>query len=207
MTKLTPDSPSLSITSSHKDTLSLLISNPIEEGIVVEEEKEQEEEEEIDAAAALEKKEKEEKEKETELLRRIYSTSIRFQSWIEKLNRRSPINLRLFTVPFCKASVKRISSLESFYAQSSIIRFLLRKGFPPVLLFLGTTSGIIWFLKRFYLRNRYLALNCLGVLYPTWRCWKLVKQLDTHGEPMEQIKECKSWLAYWMVYGSLQGNK
>ncbi|KAI9299571.1 hypothetical protein BJ944DRAFT_48034 [Cunninghamella echinulata] len=201
MAKLTPDSPSLSITSSTTSTTTTSNTSSSPKNTLSSLPP-------LSITTHLPPTNKEDEQaKETELLRRIYSTSLGFQAWIEKLNKRSPINLRLFTVPFCKATVKRISSLESFYAQSSIIRFLLRKGFPPVLLFLSTTSGMVWFLKRFYLRNKYLAINCLGVLYPTWRCWQLVKRLDTHGEPMEQIKECKSWLAYWMVYGSLQGIK
>ncbi|CAO3587602.1 unnamed protein product [Absidia cylindrospora] len=73
-----------------------------------------------------------------------------------------------------------------------------------MLLFLGTTSSIAWLLRRLYTRHRYLALNSLGVLYPAWRCWHLVKKLDTLGEPLDQLKECKTWLAYWLLYGSLQ---
>lgn len=138
-------------------------------------------------------------------LRRMFATSLAIERFTDKLNRRSPINLRLVTLPVCKASVNRIHSLELFYNQSKLFRFLLRRGLPPIFLFLGTTTGLAWLLRRFYTQHRYLALNSLGVLYPAWRCWHLVKRLDTHGEPMEQLQECKSWLTYWILYGSLQG--
>ncbi|ORZ16898.1 TB2/DP1, HVA22 family-domain-containing protein [Absidia repens] len=135
---------------------------------------------------------------------RMFATSLAVERFTDKINRGSPINIRPVTLPICKASTKRIHSLESFYIQSRFFRFLLRKGLPPVLLFLGTTSSIAWLLRRFYSRHRYLALNSLGVLYPAWRCWHLVKKLDTLGEPLDQLKECKTWLAYWLLYGSLQ---
>ncbi|KAI8089558.1 TB2/DP1, HVA22 family-domain-containing protein [Halteromyces radiatus] len=134
----------------------------------------------------------------------LFATSFAIQRWIDKLNRQSPINIRMATLPICTASVKRIISIESFYARSRLFRFLLRKGLPPILLFLGTTTAFVWMLRRFYIRHQYLALHSLGVLYPAWKCWHLVKQLDTHGQPIEQLKECKSWLTYWMLYGSLQ---
>jgi hypothetical protein len=140
-------------------------------------------------------------------LGRMFATSLAIERFTDKLNRRSPINLRLVTLPLCKASVNRIQSLEMFYTQSKLFRFLLRKGLPPIFLFLGTTTGLAWLLRRFYTQHRYLALNSLGVLYPAWRCWHLVKRLDTHGDPMEQLQECKSWLTYWLLYGSLQGKQ
>ncbi|ORX50242.1 hypothetical protein DM01DRAFT_1384945 [Hesseltinella vesiculosa] len=135
---------------------------------------------------------------------RLHATSLLIQQWLVTLNRRSPINLRLFTLPIGKATIQRLVALESLYGRSAILSFLLRRGVPPVPLFLGASATLAWLLKRLYTRHQYLSINAVGVLYPAWRCWHLVKQLDTQGPPLEQIKECKSWLTYWMLYGSLQ---
>ncbi|KAI8059522.1 hypothetical protein BC940DRAFT_313625 [Gongronella butleri] len=135
----------------------------------------------------------------------LHATSLSVQRLLDTLNRRSPINLRLLTVPLGKAAVKRLLAVEAFYGRSTLFRFLLRRGVPPVPLFLAASASLAWLLKRFYTHQKPLALNALGVAYPAYRCWHLVKRLDTHGHPMDQIKEAKSWLAYWMLYGSLQG--
>ncbi|KAF7727481.1 hypothetical protein EC973_007459 [Apophysomyces ossiformis] len=140
---------------------------------------------------------------------RYHATSNAIEQWITQINRRAPVNLEFITDPLCKASAYRIRSLEDFYARSRIFRFLIRKGVNPTLLFLGTSTGLALALKRLYSRSTYLTLNIVGVLYPAWRCWHLVKAYDQEDQAeentIETLRECKSWLTYWILYGCIQG--
>ncbi|KAJ8661633.1 hypothetical protein O0I10_002440 [Lichtheimia ornata] len=132
---------------------------------------------------------------------RLYSTSQSVQSFLDKLNRGSPINLEFLTKPIANATVCRVQAIESFYAKSRVIRFLVRKGVPPMLLFLGLSAGGVAAIRRFYKEQTYLALNLLGVVYPAWRCWQLVKEIQPEHDRQD---EYKAWLTYWMLYGSMQ---
>lgn len=135
---------------------------------------------------------------------RLYSTSQSVQSLLDKFNRSSPINLEFLTKPIANATVCRVHAIESFYAKSRVIRFLVRKGVPPMLLFLGLSAGGVVAIRRFYKEQTYLALNLLGVVYPAWRCWQLVKEIQPEHDRQD---EYKAWLTYWMLYGSMQGKK
>lgn len=142
---------------------------------------------------------------------RFYATSIALERILDAINRESPINLEFATVPFRRATVSRIRSLEMIYAKSRLFRFLVRKGVNPIILFVGLSAGLAATLRRFYQQSTYLALNLVGVAYPAWRCWYLVKehtekehQSDNPNLQIERIREYKSWLTYWMLYGSLQ---
>ncbi|KAG0190271.1 hypothetical protein DFQ28_002278 [Apophysomyces sp. BC1034] len=138
---------------------------------------------------------------------RYHATSTTIQRWITQINRRSPINLEFFTDPLCKASAHRVRSVEDFYIRSRVFRFLIRKGVNPVLLFLSTSAGLILALRRLYTRSTYLTLNIVGVMYPAWRCWHLVKEFeqeDHADKTIDTLRECKSWLTYWILYGCIQ---
>lgn len=138
----------------------------------------------------------------------FYATSLALERILDTINRESPINLEFATVPFRKATVSRIRSLEMMYAKSKIFRFLVRKGVNPIVLFVGLSAGLAATLRRFYRQSTYLALNLVGVAYPAWRCWHLVKEhTEKERDPnlqIERVREYKSWLTYWMLYGSLQ---
>ncbi|KAI8138587.1 TB2/DP1, HVA22 family-domain-containing protein [Fennellomyces sp. T-0311] len=130
----------------------------------------------------------------------LHATSTAIEHVLESVNRSSPINLEFVTRPFGKASITRIRSLETIYAKSRLFRFLVRKGVNPILLFVSLSAGIAGGLRRFYKQSTQLALTLLGVVYPAWKCWQLVKEQ----EGMGQEREYKSWLTYWMIYGTFQ---
>ncbi|GAB5592318.1 hypothetical protein Unana1_07218 [Umbelopsis nana] len=124
-----------------------------------------------------------------------------------KLERMAPINLMFLTRPINDMTVTRIKQLESFYSYSRFIRFLLRKGVHPIGLFTVSTAALALVVRRLYRRSTYLVINTLGVAYPAWRCLKLIRQAELQTKPSEQqqnIEEYKSWLTYWLLYGSLQ---
>ncbi|KAI9491431.1 TB2/DP1, HVA22 family-domain-containing protein [Zychaea mexicana] len=151
---------------------------------------------------------------------RLHATSSAIERFLESLNRQSPINLEFLTRPFGKASISRVHSLETIYAQSRLFRFLVRKGVNPILLFVSLTAGIAGGVRRFYKQSTRLALNLVGVVYPAWQCWRLVKEQQqqqeeeveeqaTHGSSssssaVEREREYKSWLTYWIIYGTFQ---
>jgi hypothetical protein len=137
-----------------------------------------------------------------------YATSTAVQNSIMKLERMSPINLMFLTRPINDMTVTRIRQLESVYACSRFVRFLLRKGVHPIGLFTVSTAALALVVRRLYRRSTYLVINTIGVAYPAWRCLKLIRQAELQSKPSEQLQnidECKSWLTYWLLYGSLQG--
>ena len=144
----------------------------------------------------------------------FHATSSAIEQLLDSLNRQSPINLEFITRPFNKTFNSRIYSLETIYAKSRIFRFLVRKGVNPILLFVSLTAGMAGGLRRFYKQSTRLALNLLGVVYPAWQCWQLVKEQNDDHQKQQQPhdgvnreREYKSWLTYWMIYGTFQGKK
>lgn len=125
-------------------------------------------------------------------------------TWIKSLEDASPINILFLTHPISTSITSRIKSLELLYTKSSLYRFLLKKGVYPLLLFTTVSGGIGYGLQRTYTRSTKLVLNLLGVLYPTWACWKLIKQRASEKGEQEE-EQLKSWLTYWMIFGSFQG--
>ncbi|KAL0088073.1 TB2/DP1, HVA22 family-domain-containing protein [Phycomyces blakesleeanus] len=128
-----------------------------------------------------------------------YATSTLLTRWVDTVNQQSPIHLALISLPITRPCVFRLRSLEDVYAKSALFRFLIRKGLPPVPLFLSTTAAAAWAMKRSYDHSRFLVVQIVGTLYPLWKCWQLVKQTD-HQEP----DTYKAWLTYWMIYGVFQ---
>ncbi|KAI9319470.1 TB2/DP1, HVA22 family-domain-containing protein [Dichotomocladium elegans] len=149
-------------------------------------------------------------EKEDDEHERLYATSRAIQRLVHRVNCSLPINLDFITNPVAHASVSRVESLEQIYAKSRLVRFLVRKGVHPIVLFVGLSAGLVMGLRRFYRQSHYLALNLLGVVYPAWRCWQLVKEVDPSGDDEDDRRgrrrhdDYQSWLTYWMLYGSLQ---
>lgn len=136
-----------------------------------------------------------------------YATSIAVENAFKRVETMAPINLTFFTRPMNDMTVTRIKQLESLYACSRITRFLLRKGVHPIGLFTVSTAALALAVRRLYRQSSYLIINTLGVAYPTWQCLRLIRQ--TEGQPNSSTQmnadEYKSWLTYWLLYGSLQG--
>ncbi|KAI8075474.1 TB2/DP1, HVA22 family-domain-containing protein [Gilbertella persicaria] len=127
------------------------------------------------------------------------ATSKLIEYWLASLNDMAPINISFLTEPVSKAVSSRVRSLEDVYSSFGIYRFLIRKGVYPTLLFTSASSGLGYGLVRAYNKQTKLALNLLGVLYPTYQCWKLIKSnRKDHNDQLE------SWLTYWLIYGSFQ---
>ncbi|KAK4510743.1 V-type proton ATPase subunit G [Mucor velutinosus] len=126
-------------------------------------------------------------------------TSKIIEKCIATIDANAPINISFITQPISKACVDRIKSLEKIYSQSKIYQFLIRKGVYPTLLFSAVSGGVGYGAYRTYHRSTRLALNLLGVVYPTYCCWHLVKS-QLHG----QEEQLRSWLTYWMIFGSFQ---
>ncbi|KAJ2957213.1 hypothetical protein NQZ79_g7027 [Umbelopsis isabellina] len=135
-----------------------------------------------------------------------YATSIAVENAIKRLETMAPINLTFFTRPMNDMTVTRIKQLESLYACSRITRFLLSKGVHPIGLFTVSTAALALAVRRLYRQSSYLIINTLGVAYPTWQCLKLIRQTEEQPTSSAQINsdEHKSWLTYWLLYGSLQ---
>lgn len=134
-----------------------------------------------------------------------YATSVAIERLVLRLNQASPINLEFFTFPVAKACIRRVHSLESYYARFRLFRFLIRKGVHPILLFASVSAGWVVCARRFYMHSRPLALSLFGVVYPVWRCWSLIRRQENHVSP-DTLGEYKMWLTYWILYGSLEGN-
>ncbi|KAL9547006.1 hypothetical protein MBANPS3_006379 [Mucor bainieri] len=127
-------------------------------------------------------------------------TSKVIEKCIAAIDANAPINISFITQPISKACVDRIKSLEKLYNQSKLYRFLISKGVYPTLLFSAVSGGVGYSAYRTYNRSTKFVLNMLGVVYPTYCCWHLVKS-QLHGQQEEQLK---SWLTYWMIFGSFQ---
>ncbi|KAG2184870.1 hypothetical protein INT43_000783 [Umbelopsis isabellina] len=135
-----------------------------------------------------------------------HATSIAVENAIKRVETMAPINLTFFTRPMNDMTVTRIKQLESLYACSRITRFLLRKGVHPIGLFTVSTAALALAVRRLYRQSSYLIINTLGVAYPTWQCLKLLRKTEEQPNPSAQMNadEYKSWLTYWLLYGSLQ---
>lgn len=129
-------------------------------------------------------------------------TSKIIEQFITAIEANAPINISFITHPVSIAFVDRIKSLEEVYSQSRLYRFLIKKGVYPALLFSTVSSGVSYSVYRAYNRSTKLVLNLLGVVYPTYCCWHLVKSRQN-----EQEEQLKSWLTYWMIFGLFQGKK
>lgn len=110
----------------------------------------------------------------------------------------SPINIQFITQPISDILSTRIQTLETWYGKSRLYGFLVRRGVYPIVLFTAVTGTLVYGIQRAYSRSTKLVLNLLGVIYPTWRCWRLLKQAET------DTTELKSWLTYWLIFGSFQ---
>jgi len=127
-------------------------------------------------------------------------TSKIIEKCIAAVDANAPINISFITQPISKACVDRIKALEKIYSQSKLYQFLIKKGVYPTLLFSAVSGGVGYGVYRTYHRSTKLVLNLLGVVYPTYCCWHLVKSQSD-----EQEEQLKSWLTYWMIFGSFQG--
>lgn len=120
---------------------------------------------------------------------------------LKSIQETSPINIQFITQPISDILTSRIQTLETLYGKSRLYKFLLQKGIYPIVLFTALTGSLIYGIQRAYSKSTRLVLNLLGVIYPTWRCWRLLKQVDSN------TNELKSWLTYWLIFGSFQGIK
>ena len=115
------------------------------------------------------------------------------------LQDKAPINIQFLTEPISSTVTARIKALEEVYGNSKIYRLLLKTGIYPIVLFTAVSGGLGYGLQKTYSRYTKLSLNLLGVVYPTWRCWRILKETSTSEQ------ELKSWLTYWLIFGSFQG--
>ncbi|GAA5806816.1 hypothetical protein MFLAVUS_000164 [Mucor flavus] len=122
------------------------------------------------------------------------------ESLLKSLSDRSPINISFITHPIDTALVTRIKALEQIYTKSTIYSFLIKKGIYPIVLFTLVTSSIGYGVQRTYSRSTQLFIHLVGVLYPAWQSWQLIKN-----KKQDDTNELKSWLTYWMIFGSFQG--
>lgn len=123
------------------------------------------------------------------------------ENWLKSVGDSSPINISFVTGSINTTIVARIKALELIYTKSSIYSFLLKKGVYPCFLFSMVSTAIAYGAQRTYSRSTNLVLHLLGVLYPSWRCWQLIKSNDKKNNS----DELKAWLTYWMIFGSFQG--
>lgn len=121
--------------------------------------------------------------------------------WIASVNHASPINIAFLTEPVSEAITRRIRSLESAYQRYSVYRFLIDKGVYPVIMFSSVSGALAFAGRRSYQKWTPLVLHLVGVVYPTYCCWQLVKAKQLEN----QEEQLKSWLTYWMMFGSFQG--
>ncbi|KAI8982355.1 hypothetical protein BDF20DRAFT_912528 [Mycotypha africana] len=145
--------------------------------------------------------------------KRKNKTSEVIDKWTTAINNYSPINVTFLTHPINKALNERIRSLETLYEKSSVYRFLIRQGVHPLLLFITVSTSIGYGLQRSYQKSSKLVLQLVGVVYPTYCCWKLLKgnkaaigshcngSSITHTDKNEQLM---SWLTYWVIFGAFQ---
>lgn len=129
-------------------------------------------------------------------------TSKIIEKFITAIDAKAPINISFITQPISKAFVDRIKSLEKVYSQSRLYQFLIKKGIYPTLLFSTVSGSVSYGAYLTYNRSTKLVLNLLGVVYPTYCCWHLVKS-QLNG----QEEQLKSWLTYWIIFGSFQGKR
>jgi hypothetical protein len=129
------------------------------------------------------------------------STFQLIDNWIKSIEDNSPINVSFLTQPISSSITCRVKTLETLYNKSAIYRFLLKKGVYPLILFSTVSGGIGYGLHKSYSRSTKLVLNLLGVLYPTYTCWQLIKEKGNAGN----VEQLKSWLTYWMIFGLFQG--
>lgn len=122
------------------------------------------------------------------------------ESLLKSLSDRSPINISFITHPIDTALVTRIKALEQIYTKSTIYSFLIKRGIYPIVLFTLVTSSIGYGVQRTYSRSTQLFIHLVGVLYPAWQSWQLIKN-----KKQDDTNELKSWLTYWMIFGSFQG--
>jgi hypothetical protein len=126
-------------------------------------------------------------------------TSQLIERWVKTLNHKLPINISFLSEPLTLAITARIKTLENIYGRSRVYQFLIRKGVYPIIMFGTVSSALTYSAHRAYTRSTQLVIHLVGVLYPAYCCWQLVKA--KHDEP----EELKSWLTYWMIFGSFQG--
>lgn len=129
-------------------------------------------------------------------------TSQLIESWVKRLNNKLPINISFISEPVTIAITNRIKTLEEIYGRSRVYQFLIRKGVYPVLLFTAISSALTYSAHRAYNRSTQLVIHLVGVLYPTYCCWKLVKSTNHVDD-----QQLKSWITYWMIFGSFQGKQ
>jgi hypothetical protein len=122
-------------------------------------------------------------------------------TWITSVNNAAPINIAFLTEPVSKAITQRIHTLESVYQRFSVYRFLINKGVYPVIMFSSVSGALAYAGHRSYQKWTPLVLHLVGVVYPTYCCWRLVKAKQS----VDQEEQLKSWLTYWMIFGSFQG--
>lgn len=124
------------------------------------------------------------------------------QKLLRSIQDKAPINVEYITEPTSTIITTRIQSLEYYYKKSSIYNYLLKLGVYPIVLFTLVTTSLTFGIKKTYTNNTKLVLNLLGVVYPAWCCWHILKDNSIKGE-----ERLKSWLTYWMIFGSFQGKK
>ncbi|KAI8081053.1 TB2/DP1, HVA22 family-domain-containing protein [Thamnidium elegans] len=121
------------------------------------------------------------------------------EALLKTLSDSSPINISFITHPIDTALVTRIKALEQIYTKSTIYSFLIKRGIYPIVLFTLVTSSIGYGVQRTYSRSTQLFIHLVGVLYPAWQSWQLIKN-----KKQDDTNELKSWLTYWMIFGSFQ---
>lgn len=127
-------------------------------------------------------------------------TSELIERWVKTINNKLPINISFLSEPITSAITDRIKTLETIYGRSRLYQFLIRKGVYPIVLFTTISSALTYSAHRAYSRSTQFVIHLVGVLYPTYCCWKLVKATNQH-----QDEQLQSWLTYWMIFGSFQG--
>ncbi|KAI8992273.1 hypothetical protein BDB01DRAFT_847664 [Pilobolus umbonatus] len=130
-------------------------------------------------------------------------TSQIIEDFIHSIDQSAPINLSFITQPISKAITDRIRSIETLYDRFLPYRFLKEKGIHPVILFLSFSGTLSLGMRRIYSKHTHIVITSVGVFYPAQRCWKIIKDINETNQ-LHQLQEMKSWLTYWLLFGSIQ---
>lgn len=128
-------------------------------------------------------------------------TSKLIESWVKTLSDKLPINISFISDPITLAITSRIKTIESIYGRSRVYQYLICKGVYPLVLFTTVSGALGYSAHRAYNKSTQMVIHLVGVVYPTYCCWQLVKSKRNEEE------ELRSWLTYWMLFGCFQGKK
>lgn len=123
------------------------------------------------------------------------------ETLLTKLSTSSPINMSFLLRPIHSTCIRRIKALEELYSTFPVYNFFLsRLGIYPIILFTIVSCSLALTAQRAYARSTQLVIHLVAVLYPTFQTWQLIKNKN-----QDDIHRLKSWLTYWLLFGSFQG--